>query len=498
MQKSTKIIFYSFLTLFILVGAIYALLFSAPGNGILRPVIEKALDSRVSGKLKLTNFRLSPNVIKLSINIDKNSMIKLDAKIDLFSESIDGNYSINIKKLSNLPLSGANKLDGSLKTNGHISGNWKKLYISGKSDIFGGITKYKITIKRLNALTAAKVYIKAGEISKLLAVKLIPAYINGLFNIYANIEMKGDKLTGLVITKVYSAALNRKAINKNRKTKINRDYKLTFASKTIIQKGFAKTQIEFKSNPANISSKDIRIDLADKSIKGDYLIKIPDLQKIEFIMGIPLRGFAAASGTISKGKRLLVSGRLLFSAGSARYRLKDALLKVDSDNIESSKLLYMLFYPQVFRSRGKVRLLYNLKQKEGKFSGKFADGRIERGLLTNLIKNILHFDITGEIYKETEISGNISKNAITANLDMKSSITEISSKRFKINLNKNTINSEFKIAVKKQSVLADIYGDLKSPKIAVDVSKLIKSKVKKRINKVIRSKVLKKMIEKFF
>ena len=498
MRKSTKIIFYSLLTLFILASAIYALLFSAPGNRILRPVIEKALDSRVSGKLKLINFKLSPNAIKLLINMNKNSIIKLNAKIDLFSESIDGTYSINIKKLSNLPLSGANKLSGSLKTNGHISGNWKRLYISGKSDIFGGITKYKITIQRLHALTAAKVYIKAGKISKLLAVKLIPSYINGLFNIYANIEMKGDKLTGRITTKVYDAALNRKAINKNLKIKINRNYKLTFASKTIIQKGFAKTQVEFKSNPADISSKDIKINLADKSMKGDYVIKIPDLQKIEFIIGIPIRGFATASGTISKGKRLLVSGRLFFSAGSARYRLKDALLKVNSDNIKSSKLLYMLFYPQVFKSRGKIRLLYNLKQKKGEFSGKFADGRIEHGLLTNLIKNILHFDITGEIYKKTEISGNISKDAITANLDMKSSITEISSKRFKIDLNKNTINSKFKIAVKKQSVLANIYGNLKSPKITVDASKLIKSKIKKRLNKIIRSKALKKMIKKFF
>jgi len=498
MKKSTKIVFYSFLTLLILLGAIYALLFSTPGNSILRPVIEKALDSRIPGKLKLINFRLSPNTINLLITMDKNSMIKLNAKIDLFSESIDGMYSIDIKKLSNLPLSGANKLNGSFKTNGQVSGNWKRLYISGKSDIFGGITKYKITVQRLNALTAVKVYIKAGEISKLLAVKLIPAYINGLFNIYANIEMKRDKLTGRITTKVYNAALNRKVINKNWKTKINRDYKLAFVSKTIIQKGFAKTQIGFKSDPADISSKDIRIDLADKSIKGDYLIKIPDLQKIKFITGMHIRGFATASGTISKGKRLLISGKLLFSAGSARYKLKDALLKVNSDNIKSSKLLYMLFYPQVFRSRGKIRLFYNLKQKKGEFSGRFTDGRIERGLLTDLIKNILHFDITRELYKKTEISGNISKDAIDANLDMKSSVTEIFSKRFKIDLNKNTINSKFKIAVKKQNVLADIYGDLKSPKITVDASKLIKSKIKKRLNKVIRSKVLKKMIEKFF
>ncbi len=498
MQKSAKIIFYSLLTLFILLGAIYALLFSAPGNDILRPVIEKALDSRVSGKLKLINFRLSPDAVNLLITMDKNSMIKLDAKIDLFSESINGMYSIDIKKLSNLPLSGANKLNGSFKTNGQISGNWKRLYISGKSGIFGGITKYKIAVQRLNTLTTAKVYIKAGEISKLLAVKLIPAYINGLFNIYANIEISGGKLTGRIITKVYNAALNRKVINKNWKTKISRNYKLAFMSKTIIQKGFAKTQIRFKSDPTNISSKNITIDLADKSIKGDYLIKIPDLQKIEFITGMPIRGFATASGTINKGKRLIVSGRLLFSAGSARYRLKDALLKVNSDNIKSSKLLYMLFYPQVFRSRRKIRFLYDLKQKKGEFSGRFADGRIERGLLTDLIKNILHFDMTGEIYKKTEISGNVSKDMLMADLDMKSSRTEISSKKFKINFNNNTINSKFKITVKKQSVLADIYGDLKSPEITVDASELIKSKIKKRINKVIRSKVLKKMIEKIF
>jgi len=496
MKKTAKIVSLVVVLLFVVAALLWLLLFSAAGNNILKPIIEKELDSKISN-LRLTEFRLSPSHLSLAINIEKNLSLKFEGRVSILSRSINGRYTLDIKNMSTLSMLAPYKLKGGFATKGRISGNANTTFIKGSSKSLGGSTDYKATISHLNNLKKLVIKIKAGKLQKALAIKSIPPYLDGLIDLDALLNMNGKRIGGLISYKIYNARFNHKIINRHQKLQIDRDYRFSLYGKTIIKNGIASTKLAFKSKLVSFLSKNLRADLENKTAKGNYLIKIPNLQKLEFVTGRKIRGSATVSGLL-KGSG--ISGKINLPAGviDYHYRLKSGIFTASSNRISSLKLLYMLFYPQIFRSIGKLKISYNVKTEKGKFSGKFTNGRINHGLLTDLIKNILHFDITREIYSKTIINGNITKNKIIGNIDMTSPLTQISSNGFIIDNDKGNIDSKLNIRIKKQRFAAFIGGKLEKPKIKIDARNLIKSKVKQRLNKIIKNKGLKKLFDKLF
>ncbi|GEM_PF-5213401 len=494
MKKTAKIVSSVVVLLLVIAALLWLLLFSPTGNNILKPVIEKKLDTKISN-LKLTEFILSPTYLKIAVDIEKNLSLKFEGRISILSRSINGRYTLDIKDMSTLSMLAPYKLKGGFATKGRISGNAKTTFIKGSSKSLGGSTDYKATISHLNNLKKLVIKIKAGKLQKVLAIKSIPPYLDGLIDLDALLNMNGKRIGGLISYKIYNARFNHKIINRHQKLQIDRDYRFSLYGKTIIRNSIASTKLAFKSKLVSFSSKNLRADLENKTAKGNYLIKIPDLQKLEFITGRKIRGSATVSGLL-KGSS--ISGKIWMPAGVIDYRLKSGIFTASSNRISSLKLLYMLFYPQVFSSVGKLKISFDTKTRKGVFSGNFKNGRIRRGLLTDLIKNILRFDMTREIYSKAAVNGNITKNKIIGNLDMQSSATEISSNGFIINANDNSINSKLNIQIRNKRLDVFIRGKLAKPRIKIDAKGLIRSKIKSRFNKIIKNKGLKKLFDKLF
>ncbi len=499
MKRGTKLFLYIAVIIILLLSAVYAMLFTPPGNNLMRPIIESRLSGKISG-LTIPKFRLTPNKIELLIDIGKNSVISLKGAINILHRSVNLKYNVNIKDLSKLSNLTSVKLLGSLETTGELSGGIDKLLVNGSSDIFGSKTKYKAVFSKFE-LKTANISLKSAHIGKILYLKGNPSYIKGLIDIDATLSTKGDNLFGVITSRTRNARFNHIAINKSWNMKMDKDYRLTMQTRSIVKNDLITSKINFKSSLLNFKADKNRFNLKNKTVRTDYLVNIPDLQKLKFATGQDLRGHFSAAGTILKTDKLL-AGTSKLPFGFLSFKLRNSILKANIRKVNVSKLLYTLGFFRIFRSMGNINLTYDLSRKSGRFGGKFINGRIYADRLAKLVKQFTHFDITKELYKTAQVNGTILKNIITANLNMRSSNTKISSSGTKIDLNNNRINSKLQFAVRKIKFGVHVYGYIRKPKINIDVSKFIKSKIeskiKKRLNKIIKSKKLKNILNGFF
>lgn len=499
MKRGTKLFLYIAVIIVLLLSAVYALLFTPPGNNLMRPIIESRLSSRIPG-LTIPKFRLTPNRIELLIDIGKNSVISLKGAINILHESVNLKYNVNIKSLSKLSKLTSGKLLGSLRTAGELSGDIDKLFVNGTSDIFGSKTKYKAVFSKFK-LKTANISLKSAHIEKILHLKGNPSYVKGLIDIDANLSTKGDKLFGVITSRTRNARFNHIAINKSWNIKMDKDYRLTMQTRSIVKNDLITSKINFKSSLLNFKSDKNQFNLKNKTVKTDYLISIPDLQKLKFATGQDLRGRFSAAGTILKTDKLL-KGTSKLPFGFLKFKLKNSILKANIRKVNASKLLYTLGFFKIFKSNGDINLVYDLLKKSGRFGGEFVNGRVYADRLAKLIKQFTHFDITKELYKTAKINGTILKNILTANLDMQSSNTKIISRGTKIDLNSNRINSRLQFAIRKIKFGVHVYGYIRKPKININATKFIKSKIgskiKKRLNKIIKNKKLKNLLNGLF
>ena len=84
---------------FIMAGIIYMLLFSGIGNSIIRPFVETRLGNSIEGQVNLEEFMLRTNRFAFKIVLDKDSIISVKGTLDLFDQTVDADYDLNILDL---------------------------------------------------------------------------------------------------------------------------------------------------------------------------------------------------------------------------------------------------------------------------------------------------------------------------------------------------------------------------------------------------------------
>ena len=99
------------------------------------------------------------------------------------------------------------------------------------------------------------------------------------------------------------------------------------------------------------------------------------------------------------------------------------------------------------------------------------------------------------MYKETfkgDVSANINKEKILANLDLKSRTSSIKTTNTKLNTKTQQIDSKLLIVANKNPINTHLTGDINQPKVSVDLENFIKSKAGKKAEKEL-GRLLKKL-----
>lgn len=485
-MKKLIVILFVFLTL-VLVG-IYTLLFTPPGNDIVASNLESKVNDDGRVNFKVNTFVLTTSSIDFFATIDDNSKIKVKGALDIFAQSADLTYDVDVEDLSKLKKLTNTQFNGSLKTSGTVKGDPSSMAIKGMSDAFGSQTTYSANLVDLEPKDI-NFDIKKAKIDKLLYMLNQPIYAKGFIDINGNI----NNMVGDIKTKISSGVVDNKIVNEKFTMKLKNLLAFKGDIFTSLNKNVATTKVDFNTTMADIFVKKAVVKFDDASIVSDYQVKVTDLGNLYDVSQMKLRGNLVINGTIEKDKDLTITGISNFLGGVLNYTLVNNDLSSTIKDVEVVKALHMLYYPEFFTSKTDLNLDYNLASKKGAITGQLNNGQFLRNQFSDILNTFAKFDITKEVYEFVNIKSNINDNLIDSVVDMQSKYTKIVVPNSKIDTKKRTVSALVQTTIKKISFDTTISGTFDKPKVKVDTSKLLtntaKEKAKEKLNKKIEEKL---------
>ncbi|RUM45002.1 MAG: hypothetical protein DSY46_03955 [Hydrogenimonas sp.] len=472
--------------LFLLVGTIYGLLFTAPGNQFLQPIIEQKIADQIALSTKLEHFLLRPDRFEVSLKIGDDTSIQTKGTIELGTQSIDATYDVAIHELSQLQTLIGQQLNGPFQTHGNIKGDLKIMTIDGVSDVAKSQTAYHLTLREFTpeALTAKIAHL---HIDQLLYMLNQPIYTKGLVDIDANIpQLDMESLKGNIVTTLSQGMLQPTPIQKD--FNISIPHNLTFNGdiQTRLIGTKAISHLDLTTSIANFQSKSLVYNLKEGSLSTDYDLQVPDLDKLYFITQQHMDGEVNLTGDVKVDQeniQINTHANIFGGVLEATYKKKLSKLYVKIQNIQTVALTDMLLYPHIFDSRANVTIDYNTDKEDGTLHAELLNGQILPNKMSFLLQQMANFDITKEIYQRTIIDTKIDKKVLHSDLYMKSRLTEINSTNGTIDLEDQTIDTTLNIKIRKNKLPVTLTGALTSPDIKIDTKALFKSKAKEELKK---------------
>ena len=433
--------------LLIIAALVYTLLFTSVGNNILRPTIEAEINKKSPIKIKLDEFLLRTDRLKLLLKTDEDNFLLAQGEYSLFSQSFDIDYTLNMAKLSNLNTLLQRELSGKLLTDGSISGNLDLFKIKGASDLAQSSTDYAIVIKD-KALDKAAIKLTDADIRELLAMAGEKAYASGKIDLHVQLmELKPPHLKGDVLLKVKRAKLDASLLQKEfglniARTSLRSDLSAHLNGDTI------DYDLNLDSELAAFDSKG-KINASEKSVNTDYAINIKELALLKSITQAPFRGPFSTQGKIQGDEeKLSIKGRSDLARSKTSYNITlndfkpgpiDLLIK----DAQLSKLLYFAGEPSY--ADGKVTIdasLTSVSSLQGKAKLLVSKATAHKDVIKK------HFDMDlPDLTFELKSDAVIKNNKLTAATDLTSNLATLKMKKTDLDIKTAFLSSDYDLFI---------------------------------------------------
>ncbi len=310
-----------------------------------------------------------------------------------------------------------------------------------------------------------------------------------------------EKLNGKIIMTSKNILPNNQTIKKLYKIDLPKNLVLKLNTVTNLDKNLLKSKASLDSSIFNLKVANSIFDIKDSSIKSDFDINVDNLGKLKFITKQNLRGNIKIKGDIKKDKKIIITASSSTLGGNIKAKIIDNIIQANLDDVTIAKILYMLYYPNIYEGKINGSAKIDTKEMNGNFNLDLKKGHFTKSQMTVLISQLLKTDITNENFSHAIINGNMKKEKINCDIDMQSAKFKVLSEYFKFDTKQQKIDSKLNLSLNNKKFTAKIKGDIKKPKISLDVKDLIKKKVKKEIKKELKKRLDKELgnlFKKFF
>jgi hypothetical protein len=431
--------------------AVYTLLFTGFGNGIVKPILETEIQKQTHLPSHLTKFSLDMSSIDILLELNNHNTIGLHGSYSLFSQSFDLEYNVDLQELATLEPLTQKKLNDSFATDGTIKGDSKLLTVKGVSDVAKSNTTYKVLLREFNPSTIIA-NVNKLSLSSLLHLLGEKKYADGLVNLALNFkDITPHKLDGDVKLVTEDGVIDSKVMKKDfnitlPKTNfaMNLDAKLkgdNVAYKYALLSNLAKI-----TSDGNVVPEPLKLDLV-------YALNIKELGVLKPIINSDLQGPLHLDGDVKgtkeklivQGKSDIADSKTSFEALLSNFAPKSA--KVDIKSLQLQKLLYMLKQPHYadgsFNMKADITNA-DIKHLTGDVSTSVTKGKVVSSVMTKEFKFESAMPKTSFQTKTlTKIEDGVADTA----LDVVSTLANLKVKSAKYFLKDGTLTSDYRIDV---------------------------------------------------
>jgi len=307
-------------SLLTLAALAFALLFTPPGNALLRPVIETRINASLPLESSLERFELGWNRFDIMLRITPSNTFEAEGSYSLLSQSVEALYRLHAQALEELSSLTPTPLRGAFSLEGSVSGDMDALRVTGESDLAGGETRFETLLEQLEpaSLKAKASGLRAELLQQMLGRDVLlkaridlDAEVSGFdpdaLEGSARLALSGGRLDRAQFQKLYGIALPDTAVEASADARLQGT---TITYGAVLRSAAAVLTSKGSVVPAN-TSVDLRYDLA-----------VTELGLFAALTPIPLHGPLHLDGTArGDAKALLVEGNTDLFKGRGAYRV---------------------------------------------------------------------------------------------------------------------------------------------------------------------------------
>ncbi|KGI57302.1 hypothetical protein [Campylobacter sp. MIT 97-5078] len=286
-----KVLYIIGVVLAVILIALYVILFTSFGNKIVASYAEDKIKTLSGLDANLSTFKLRFSSLDVALDIANMAQLKVEGNLSLFSLGFDLDYLLSLDK------NYAQKMNLNLKDNlnfgGKIAGKASDFNVSGNGALFGSNVALNAHLLDYSPLEL-KLSANGIKIEELLSLFSKPNYVKGNININADIAAKDLKPDGNAFINLATNSINYDLLQ--------RDFNLSLPQSNLssnitifIKDQDINAKSETLTSYMSLKTDETHFNLANSVLDTDYTLLVPDLSKLEKLIG------SKASGNLNLG-----------------------------------------------------------------------------------------------------------------------------------------------------------------------------------------------------
>lgn len=403
--------------------------------------------------------------IKANITIEEKVKLQLTGYID--HTSLDMNYTLT----SHCIVSNVCKIDDEIDIRGHIKGLFSILDIEGRGKALDGNVSYSF-LKYKNKVEQMYIVMHDVNSSKLLTLLGQDALIKGKADVIVDFPLMAEHTKKGSIT--YDVEDNNfSGIPLNLHTKLDIiDMEHSFI-------------IEISSPYLSLKLSKGHYDQKKKIANAFYILEIKDLSKLDNILGYKYLGTLYARGEIKYDKYLHISGLSKSFGGMTSFLFEKDALRVSLDAVSFEKVMTLFPYPPMLSAEATGKIFYNFIKKTMVVNTTLKHAKVIHSKLIAVIHKKSGIDLKRETFENSILDVYYHNSLILGDMKLKNTASHLFLTNILMDTNKNTLNASFDFHMQGEDFSGKVHGSLLSPKVDLDVQKLIHYKMNKQLDSVV-------------
>lgn len=463
MFKVLKYLFY-FLMLLSL-GVVY-LFFTNSGNKTVYQFLSQEISQRIELQVEIQaiDFLEYPQV-RIVAHIERKAKLIFEGYVD--DSRMDMHYTLN----SNCIAIEECKIDDTIDIKGHIRGTFSRLLLDGRGIALDGNISYE-AVKYSDRVEDVVLEMHDINSSKLFKLLGQTALIKGKANTRIDFSVMSQwHKKGSILYEVKDN--NFKGIPLSLHTKVEiEDNEHTFVM-DILSPHFSLNMTNGHYNQEK------------KSAQAHYVLDIKDLSKLETLFGYKYEGSFYAIGEMSYDKYFKVTGLSKSFGGFSDFVFEKDGITIEVEDVFLHDIIQLFPVPSMLVGNATGTISYNLLEHTLVVNTKLTHAKFLHCKLVEVIYEKSGANMLHETFDNSTLNLTYHDSILLGDLKLANEKSHIYLTNATIKTDNQTIDAYFDFKMQKQEFSGKVYGKLESPKVNLNMQKLIRYQMDKQVDKLI-------------
>ena len=447
---------------------IFYLFFTTLGHKTLNFMIGEYLSKKTSNKMVVSNFNFEnyPQLI-LDIQVNDTATVHLEGRANIYE--VDMTYHLQGKEYYwNSFLT-----DSPIDVKGKMKGLASNLRVEGKGRAFdGNVSFHFVKIpKKIKDMDVLLTDVKSKEVLKFLKQEpLITGRVNikSQFKVFSKYERDG--VAKIAMSRAFMPSVA--------------PYVPFQLQSTVAFKDMAyHVDGQINSDIGSLEVKDGYYHKIRKEGRGEYVLHLTELSYFDEVLKRRYTGPLDTNGSmVYDDGKIRVEGVTDKFDGKLNYLYSKDTLTLKLEKLSLDKVLKQLNYPALLTAKVDGKVDYNIKDKIMLIDTKLREARFKRTKMTEMILKAAKIDMLSEVYDNSSFVAGYQNEQLTAVLKIANRVNHIYLNNATLNRKENSIDSDFELRMNGQEIFGRIRGSLNHPLVTVDMQRLIKDQIEKKID----------------